>query len=179
MSILTASLLLKGGSMLLDLFGSSKGGKNQQVTSAISGVIKAVQGKPQAEQVNTVARAVEALSPEQKEILSRIQVDLAQIDAEREQNTFQHDIAMHTQQQETIRAGDKAQGKYVKETRPKMARFSGYVGSVYVVLMEAANLFGKGEGAQLELAAALFTPLLAYMGLRTWDAFSPHKGPKL
>ena len=85
----------------------------------------------------------------------------------------------HEQQQETIRTGDTAEDEYVRRTRPKMARQSFYAGAIYVLLFELLTAFDVGGGADMALAGALFSPALAYMGFRTLDAFSGHKGPKM
>lgn len=85
----------------------------------------------------------------------------------------------HEQQQETIRSGDNAEDEYVRRTRPKIARHSFVSGVAYVLLFELFGAFGKGGGADMAMASALFAPTLAYMGFRTLDAFSRHKGPKM
>ena len=85
----------------------------------------------------------------------------------------------HEQQQETIRNGDTAEDEYVRRTRPGIARQAFTAGTAYVLLFEMLAAFGKGEGADMALAGAVFAPTLAYMGFRTIDAFSKHKGPKM
>lgn len=85
----------------------------------------------------------------------------------------------HEQQQETIRNGDNAEDEYVRHTRPKMARQSFYAGTIYVLVFELLAAFDIGAGADMALACALYSPALGYMGFRTLDAFSKHKGPKM
>lgn len=85
----------------------------------------------------------------------------------------------HQQQQETIRSGDNAEDEYVRRTRPKIARYSFIAGAAYVLIFELLAVFAKADGADMALAGAVFSPALAYMGFRTLDAFSRHKGPKI
>ncbi len=179
MSIITSALLLKGGSMLLNALGSAKGGKTKQVTDVLSNVIDAVQGKRPDQQLSAVANTIDNLTGEERKALAEIERDLKQIETQREQNQYQYNIAMHNAQQKTIQNGDNSQGEYTRQTRPKMARFSGYIGSAYVIGMEVLSIALNGTGANWQLATLLFSPLLAYMGFRTFDAFSPYKGKKI
>lgn len=75
----------------------------------------------------------------------------------------------HTEQQTTIREGDKALDEYVRRTRPRMARQSWYGTLFYVISTELAGLWDIGSGASMELALVLLGPAGAYMGFRTWD----------
>ena len=77
--------------------------------------------------------------------------------------------AEHSEQQKTIREGDKATDEYVRRTRPKLARQSWYGGLAYVCILEILAAFDKGTGANAYLAATLLSPALAYMGARTLD----------
>ncbi|RMF72233.1 MAG: hypothetical protein D6740_05605 [Alphaproteobacteria bacterium] len=78
--------------------------------------------------------------------------------------------AEHHEQQETIRAGDRATDEYVRRTRPKMARQSWWATIAYVIGFEAAHAFGLTQaGASMDLAMILLAPAAAYIGFRTWD----------
>jgi hypothetical protein len=83
--------------------------------------------------------------------------------------------AEHHEQQETIRSGDNASDKYVRHTRPLMARQSWYGGALYAIGFEAAKVAGYGSGADLEIGLVIMAPALAYMGFRTADKFSRFK----
>jgi len=76
----------------------------------------------------------------------------------------------HSQQQETIRAGDSAEDEYVRHTRPKMARQSWYATALYVIGFEACKVAGLTTlGANWELAALIGAPAAAYLGFRSFD----------
>jgi hypothetical protein len=80
----------------------------------------------------------------------------------------------HTTTQATIQSGDNATDEYVRRTRPKMAKESWLAGCSYVFMFEVAELFDVGGGASIEIAAILFGPALAYLGMRTIDKWK-HK----
>lgn len=114
---------------------------------------------------------------QQMEIEERMQLRQLQFEQAKLQLTDkQH---QHEQQQETIRSGDNAEDEYVRRTRPKIARHSFVAGAAYVLLFELIAAFTSADGADMALAGAIFSPALAYMGFRTLDAFSKHKGPKM
>lgn len=76
----------------------------------------------------------------------------------------------HTEQQQTIRAGDAADDLYVRHTRPQMARQSWYATMAYVIAFEAFKAMGLFSfGAVMELALILLAPAAAYLGFRSYD----------
>lgn len=75
--------------------------------------------------------------------------------------------AAHAEQQATIRNGDNAEDEYVRHTRPLVARQSWYGLVLYVVAFEGMKVYGKGDGASLELAMLIASPVLAYIGFRS------------
>lgn len=84
--------------------------------------------------------------------------------------------AAHTEQQETIRGGDKAEDEYVRHTRPMMARQSWYATMGYVIGFEGlkmADVFSFG--ASMDLAMILIAPAAAYLGFRSLDKFKQSK----
>jgi len=85
----------------------------------------------------------------------------------------------HSEQQTTIREGDKATDEYVRRTRPTMARQSWYGTLFYVIGTEFAMFWGVGSGASMELAMVLLAPAGAYMGFRTWDKHHESKSKNL
>ncbi|NCP97713.1 hypothetical protein GW796_05665 [archaeon] len=86
----------------------------------------------------------------------------------------------HEQTQLTIRNADNATDEYVRRTRPKMAKQSFWLGSLYCCIMELGNSISffdsnniehqlLSSGANWEIATLLFSGAFAYMGLRTMD----------
>ncbi|WP_102798743.1 hypothetical protein [Bowmanella denitrificans] len=165
--------LLTAGPSLIRMFGQSKGGKVEQTAEAIADVVELVKGEPPAEQANILATRVKAVDQaaltELKLGLERLAVEREQIQAAREKERLQHDLGMHQEQQNTIRSGDNAEDPYVRQTRPKIVRRSFWVLTAYIFGFEALHAFGKGTGADWEIALVLAAPVLAYFGFRTWD----------
>lgn len=85
----------------------------------------------------------------------------------------------HSEQQTTIREGDKATDEYVRRTRPMMARQSWYGTLFYVISTELIGLWDIGSGASMELAMVLIAPASAYIGFRTYDKHSKNKFKEL
>jgi len=81
--------------------------------------------------------------------------------------------AAHTEQQQTIRQGDRAEDEYVRHTRPLMARQSWYATMAYIIVFEALQAFDvtSGGGATWDLAMILISPAAAYLGFRSLDKF--------
>jgi len=114
-----------------------------------------------------------------KKMESQERMQLRQLQFEQAKLQLTDKQHQHEQQQETIRSGDNAEDEYVRRTRPKIARHSFVAGAAYVMLFELIAAFTSADGADMALAGAIFSPALAYMGFRTLDAFSKHKGPKM
>ncbi len=163
------SALLAAGPTLIRTLGQSKGGATEVISETVADVIDSVQGKPLADQQAAVQTALKSASPD---VLAQMQTTLAQIEADKQKAQLDHDLGMHTEQQKTIRAGDASKDEYVSHTRPKIARQSFWAMVCYVIAFEAAHIFGKGTGANWELAGLIASPMLAYFGFRTWDKFS-------
>jgi len=159
------STLLTAGPALIRLFGKSKGGNIERTTETISAVLDTIQGKPSPEQVNRLQAVVDSLPQDE---VAELKVSLEKIAAEREKNHLDYDLAMHTEQQKTIRSADP---KYV---RPKTANRHSYFSMLYVCAFEIAEALGYGSGASMELAMLIASPTLAYFGFRTFDKFSKH-----
>lgn len=86
--------------------------------------------------------------------------------------------AQHSETEQTARAEQQSGDEYVRRTRPSLARKSAFVTFAYAiatgVLFPALN---AAQGLQLPgpdgfIISALFAPCLAYMGVRSIDAFS-------
>ncbi len=74
----------------------------------------------------------------------------------------------HEEQQKTIRIGDTAKDKYVRHTRPLIARQSWYGTMAYIIGGGVLSAF-TDITVHMELALVLLGPAGAYMGFRTWD----------
>jgi hypothetical protein len=155
--------LLTMGPSLIRLFGQSKGGKTEVVAETLADVVNAVQGKPLNEQNKSLTSAIHGLPTD---ILKEIELGLAKIEAERENNRMQHDLGMHQAQQSTLQSRD------IKGVRPAIASRHSWFTIGYISVMELASLFDKGSGANMEIAIAIASPTLAWFGFRTWDKFS-------
>lgn len=132
---------------------------------------------------NDPARALEALQTNPETVLKLRELAVQEATSIREhirvleEARLKDEQAAHNEQQETIRAGDKAEDEYVRHTRPLMARQSWYVGAAYVVLFEGLKAAGVFSiGASIELAMVLLAPAAAYLGFRSLDKFSGIKG---
>lgn len=95
--------------------------------------------------------------------------EMARIELEREAAELKDQQAQHEQQQATIRAGDRAEDKFVRWTRPLMAWTGLLSGLTYVL--------AKAEPSDAILAM-LFAAPWAYMGLRTKDKITAARAPK-
>lgn len=157
--------LLSAGPSLIRMFGASKGGVTETVTEKIAETVEAVSGMSAPQKEAKLQALVDSLPPEE---ITKLKVNLEQIAVEREKNRLGYDLAMHTEQQKTIRSADP---KYV---RPKTANRHSYFSMLYVCAFEIAEALGYGSGASMELAMLIASPTLAYFGFRTFDKFSKH-----
>lgn len=187
---LIASTLLAAGPALIRMAGRFFDSDNAAaVSEQLARTVEAASGLSPAAAQNHVENAVANMPDEDVAVVMELKVKLEEIAAEREKNRFNHELGMHQQTQETIRTEAVHGTDYVKETRPKMARLSGYAGTVYILVAEllhrVAPLFNHVEdeklityaiaGADPLVAATLYGPLFTYMGMRTVDAFSKWK----
>lgn len=167
MSVLASagiSALIKYGPSLIRIFGESKGGTTEQVAHTIANAVETVNGDTSPRSMAKVKATVDTLPPE---VVSQIELGLAQIEAEREKARLTHDLGMHTQQQETLRSG-----KEIRTFRPEIASRHSWFTVAYVFAMELLDAFNYGEGANWEIALLIASPVLAWFGFRTWDKFS-------
>lgn len=156
--------LVSAGPSLIRMFGASKGGETEQVANTIADVVDTIKGKPTESQQARLQSVVDSLPPEE---VSKIQLGLAKIQAEREKNRLDYDLGMHAQQQETIRSS-----KDIKGIRPEIANRHSWFALAYVGVFEGLGAYGIGSGANLEIALFIAAPTLAWFGFRTWDKFS-------
>lgn len=108
-----------------------------------------------------------------KELAFKEEDSIRQHIAEMKRLELEDEQKAHEQQQETIRTGDSSNDEYVRHTRPLMARRSYWAGTGYLFVMEIASAFSHGDGADIAVAAMLYSPAAAYMGFRTADKFAP------
>lgn len=107
-----------------------------------------------------------------------IAVKLAEIERDKAAAWLNALTAQTAEIQETARAEQASGDEYVRRTRPSLARKSAYVtfgyalvtGVVFQALNAAFNLHLPGPEASI--ITVMFSPCLAYMGVRTIDAFS-------
>jgi hypothetical protein len=159
--------------------GSLFGGEAKEVADKVANVADAIQGKTPEAQRQAMQDVVDSLPPDAMVELKRIANEAQRIEAEREARQLEHAETMHHDTQETARVEAQSSDEYVRRTRPHMARMSLYAGGTYALVMSILDLFGKGTGANMELLGVILSPALVYIGARTFDAFSKHKGPKL
>ena len=155
------STFLKTGPDLIRTIGSVFGDDKQETANKVANLVSFASGKPNPEQA--LNQALSALSPQGlaqlKSLATECEVELARIAANKE-------TTLHQQTQQTIQNGDNSSNAYVSNTRPYMARISGYVTGVYVIGLDGAAAFDYGNGASFDMSMLLISPLLAYMGLR-------------
>jgi gas vesicle protein len=136
-----------------------------------------VEDKPEAilEKLQTDPAALLKIKQMESEERQQLrQLTYKQAELESEERKHQHETT-----QKTIQTGDTAEDEYVRRTRPKMARWSFYIGTTYLFLFEIAAGFDFGSGASEIMLGTAYGPAFTYMGMRTIDAFSKHKGPKM
>ncbi|WP_299197948.1 hypothetical protein [uncultured Amphritea sp.] len=187
---LIATALLTAGPSLIRMAGELFGGeKASSVSEKLASAVEVAGGMSTDGAKAHIEQVVSGMPAEDVAVVMQLKVKLEEIAAEREKNQLNHQLGMHHETQETIRTEAINGTDYVKETRPKMARLSGYSGTAYVLGAELvsriAPLFNHVEdgvlvaytiaGASPIVAGVLYGPLFTYMGMRTVDAFSKWK----
>lgn len=160
------SLLLSAGPTVIRMFGQSKGGNTEAVAETVADLIDSSNGKPTEAQMQAMVKSLDPVA------IKELQLGLAQIEAEREKNQLDHDLGMHKAQQATIQSID------VKGVRPEIANRHSWFTVLYLFVFEGAAIFGKGTGANWEVATLIAAPTLAWFGFRTWDKFSKQGATK-
>ena len=186
MSLIAAgltSLLIESGPTLIRSLGNMFGGSGQQAANITADLVASVTGLSDKKAASAeLGYQLSQLPPETIAELEGINVQLENIKVERdriamqtEKNQQDYDRGIHQQTQQTIRNGDQNGTDYVKETRPKIARLSTYAAIAYAFIFQLLTAFDKGDGVDVWILSALFSPALTYMGVRTVDAFSRFK----
>ena len=170
--------LLSYGPSLIRTVGTWFGGKTEHAANAAADLVDQVKGLPVSVAEAKLSAELAKLPPEVVIEIERVRVRLAEIEKEREANRLSAETAQHASTQETARTEAQSEDPYVRRTRPGLARKSAYVTFVYAlttsVLFQAANAiwFLELPGPDGWIIGALFAPCLAYMGVRSVDAFS-------
>lgn len=113
-----------------------------------------------------------------RQIETRHKERLEEIAFKRHEADLTAETERHKASQKTIQTEAEHGTAYVKETRPKIARLSGYATIGYCLVAETAKLitaaWGGADigGADVAVAAVLFSPCGTYMTMRTFDGFS-------
>lgn len=112
-----------------------------------------------------------------REIETRHKTRLEELAIERHKAELEAETAQHAESQKTIQTEAEHGTDYVKNTRPKIARLSGYATIVYCLVFETGRLIAEAwggtlGGADVAVAAILFSPCGTYMTMRTFDGFS-------
>ena len=115
---------------------------------------------------------IKQMESEERQQLRQLKFEEAKLESQERKHR-------HETTQKTIQTGDTAEDEYVRQTRPKMARMSFYFGTAYLFLFEIARAFDYGSGADAIMLGTAYGPAFTYMGMRTVDAFSKYKGPKM
>jgi hypothetical protein len=157
--------LLTAGPALIRMFGQSKGGNTEFVAETIADVVERVQGEPSHPETKAakIQAVVDSLDPAE---VTQLKISLAQINASREKAVLEHDLGMHQAQQKTLQSLD------IKGVRPQIANRHSWFTIAYLIGFEGLAAFGKGTGANWEIATLIAAPTLAWFGFRTWDKFS-------
>lgn len=182
MSVSLIPLLIKYGPSVFRGIGSLIGGKTGEVAGKLADVADAVKGQPKESQHTTLEKSLAALPPEERAALSALEIKLAEIDAENRKAELTADTAIYTSAQETARIEQQYGDEYTKQTRPKMARLSGYCGFGYALgvkigfpLLSALVALLGVEGVSFEAAvdtgllATILAPLMLFSGVRMVD----------
>ena len=121
-----------------------------------------------------------AADPQAEIKLKQLDVQLAQIRATTQQERLTAQTARVQATAQVAVAEQEHGDTYVKHTRPRLARLAFWGGTVYALLSwglsTVAPLLGAHTaipGPSVSVLTMLYTPMLAYMGLRTWDGFGP------
>lgn len=172
---MSAASILTLGSAGIKLIGKLFGGKTEQIANKVA--IIADEAKTMADPENHMKAKLAELPPEDLVEVKRLEVRIAEIDAGTEKARLQAGTAKHAESQESYRAEVNSSDEYVKHTRPGLARKSFYCGTAYIFLTELLKGVLAAEsitfaGADPSIIAFLYSPLGAYIGSRTVEAFS-------
>ncbi len=171
-----ASLAMEYGPAAIRGISSMFGGSEtaDKVADAVEKA-DAVLGASREKKELMVTRALQQLPPEAMVELEKLKVELEKEQTRRQELVLTDKQTSHHETQTTVREGDKAQDQYVRRTRPMQARQSFWAGTIYVIGLSAANVFGLADsGPDISIALVLYALAFSYHGLRTLDGFAPY-----
>ena len=174
LSILT---LLQAGPALIRAAGALLGGTKAETAETVARAVE--EARRAVDPPKALEERLAALPPEQREAVAELQVRLAEIEAQREQARLEAGTARWAQTQETARVEARSEDPYVRRTRPAIARWSLAGGLLYVLIGAISEAAGGSFRSDPYLLSVILSPVWAYIGARSVDAFSPHKGPRL
>jgi hypothetical protein len=145
--------LYRNGSSLLGLAGAVATGNIPGGVAAVASMITEATGETDPTQALYKLQTDPATMLKLEEIAKANEANIRLHHREMVRLELEDGQKAHSEQQATIRSGDNAEDPYVRHTRP---------------LMELAKaVWGKGEGASVELALVIGAPALAYIGFRS------------
>lgn len=173
------SWLKDNGGSLVGLAGAVVTGNIPAGVAAVASMVSEATGETDPGLALARLRADPATLIKMEEIAKRDEADLRLHHREVLKIELEDQQKAHEQQQETIRSGDNAVDKYVRRTRPRMARQSWYATVAYVLVFEGVKAWSSlvTTGANMELAMILISPAAAYIGFRTADKIWQKKKP--
>lgn len=160
-----AAKLLPFAAVIPDVMRAFGSDKSAEAADAMVRVARVVTGESDGETAANRIINDPALQLQYQQMLSGERIKFSEM-------AYQDKQHAHQQQQETIRGGDSSDDTYVRHTRPKMARQSWYGTFLYVSVFEVLEAYGKGTGADWDIALILLSPAAAYLGFRTGDKFA-------
>lgn len=175
MMSLSVGAMLALGSAGVKLIGKMFGGKTEKVANTVADFVDEAKGAADPEGV--LQSRIKDLPIEDLVEFKRIEKEIIAIESGERVVAMQENTKRQAATQETARAEIASSDLYVRHTRPSLARKSFWVGTIYITLTEAikAILAYKSleyTGADLSIAAMLYSPLAAYTAGRTAEAFS-------
>lgn len=154
------------------LFGGS------ETADKVAGMVEQVDnalGMTKEQKEMALTREMQKLPPEALVELERIKVEMEKEVTRRMELQLGDKQAEHHETQTTIRNGDNAQDEYIRRTRPRQSKQSWWAGTLYIIGMTAAKVFGlSDDGPDLYTASVLYVVCWGYHGLRTADGFAPY-----
>lgn len=123
-----------------------------------------------------LASVAESLPAEQQVELARLANEAQALQNQAHARELEHEETLQGAVQKTAQAEQEFGSSISKRVRPETARDSFRYGMLYVVLFEMLQAFETGTGAEWQLALLIFSPCLAYFGVRTFDKWKGQIG---
>jgi hypothetical protein len=126
-----------------------------------------------------IEAAAAAMPPEVQVELARVANEAQALQNEREARVLQHDETLHSETQQTARSEQAHGTKFVKETRPKIARNSFNYGTLFAFVLLLVEMLTPNSGANeftLFILGLIYGPCFQYIGVRTIDKWKGKPG---